>query len=176
MTEAARESPLDDIDLALLAALRDDGRATVQTLAEKVNLSPAATSVRLTRLRERGAYRGVHADVDERAVGYELCAYLLLQIADVKDRMQLTADLYQLPEVTEVAWVTGEHDMLLTIWARDRRHLESVIETLNVRKARSRTMLVLGEVYKKPGIDFELPPTPPVSDPTLPLRSPARPQ
>jgi DNA-binding Lrp family transcriptional regulator len=164
----------DRIDLALLAALRDDGRATVQTLAERANLSPAATSVRLAKLKQRGLYRGIHADVDERKLGYQLCAYLLLRVTDASDRMAFTARIFQLPEVTEIAWVTGEHDVLLTCWGKDTRHLEAVIETVLSTGARSTTMLVLGDVYRKPGIIFEVPDTPPVSDPELPRLAAAR--
>lgn len=164
----------DRIDLALLAALRDDGRATVQTLAERANLSPAATSVRLAKLKERGLYRGIHADVDEGKLGYQLCAYLLLRVHDASDRMGFTARIFAMPEVTEIAWVTGEHDVLLTCWGKDTRHLEAVIETILSTGARSTTMLVLGEVYRKPGIAFEEPPTPPVTDPALPRLAGAR--
>jgi Lrp/AsnC family transcriptional regulator, leucine-responsive regulatory protein len=166
--------PVDKVDLALLAALRDDGRATVQTLAERVKLSPAATSVRLGRLKEKGLYRGIHADVDEIKLGYQLCAYLLLRINEASDRMAFTARIFELPEVTEIAWVTGEHDVLLTCWGKDTRHLEAVIETILATGARSTTMLVLGRVYRKPGIQFEAPPTPPISDPELPIRAAAR--
>ena len=150
---------LDSADMALLAALRDDGRATVQALAEQIGLSTAATSVRLGRLRERGAIRGIHADIDERLLGYDLCAYLLLRVQEIGDRHRFTDRIARLPEVTQVAWVTGEHDVLVTCWVRDRRHLEAVIESVIREGARSTTMLVLGEVIRKAGIRFEEPPT-----------------
>lgn len=171
MGSPSSEAALDEVDVSLLAALRDDGRSTVQTLAELVDLSPAATSVRLNRLRQRGALRGVHADVDERLLGYEFCAYLLLRVSDTSDRMGFTARIFTIPEVTEVAWVTGEHDVLLTCWGRNRLHLEAVIEAIIACGARTTTMLVLGDVYRKPGIAFELPETRPLSDHDIPRRA-----
>lgn len=164
---ASDDAP-DRIDVALLAALRDDGRATVQALAERANLSPAATSVRLAKLKERGLYRGIHADVDEAKLGYQLCAYMMLRVTEMADRMAFTARIFSLPEVTEIAWVTGEYDLLLTCWGKDTRHLEAVVETILSTGARSTTMLVLGNVYRKPGVIFEAPDTPPMSDPELP--------
>ena len=165
---------IDRVDLALLAALRDDGRATVHALAERANLSPAATSVRLGKLKERGLYRGIHADVDEAKLGYQLCAYLMLRVSDTDDRMAFTARIFELPEVTEIAWVTGEYDVLLTCWGKDTRHLEAVIETILATGARSTTMLVLGNVYRKPSVIFEVPDTQPLSDPELPRLAAAR--
>lgn len=170
MTTSGSEN-LDQIDVALLTALQEDGRATVQTLAERVSLSPAATSVRLSRLRERGVHRGTHAEIDERKLGYEFCAYLLLRVQDPTDRMQFTADVFKLPEVTEVAWVTGDHDVLLTCWGKTRLHLEAVIEAIALCGAHTTTMLALGDIYRKPGIAFDQPDTQPASDPELPWKT-----
>jgi Lrp/AsnC family transcriptional regulator for asnA, asnC and gidA len=50
--------PLDDTDRQLIEALQRDGRASYAVLAELVTLSPAATRLRVQRLRSRVAQCG----------------------------------------------------------------------------------------------------------------------
>lgn len=148
----------DPVDINILATLRDDGRATVQTLAANVGLGSATASVRLQTLRNEGLVQGIHARIDYPALGYDLCAYVLLQMNDITgQRGGLSEQLLALPEVEEVAWVTGEHDVLVKVWAKETRHLEAVVVRINEIGARSKTLIVLGQPRIKPGIGFEGP-------------------
>ena len=47
---ARRPSPLDRIDIKILAVLQRDGRSTIQSLAQRVGLSPRACLERVRRL------------------------------------------------------------------------------------------------------------------------------
>lgn len=60
---------LDRIDCGILAALQNDGRLSNKELAARVGLAPSSCLARVRRLREGGVLRGVHADVDPRALG-----------------------------------------------------------------------------------------------------------
>jgi Lrp/AsnC family leucine-responsive transcriptional regulator len=154
------QGPSDATDIALLAALRDDGRATVQNLAAKVGVSHATASVRIQALRNAGLVRGVHARVDYAALGFSLCNYILLEVSDITgERGAFTEQVLSFPEVEEMAWVTGDHDVIVKVWTRDTKHLEALVVRIDELGARSKTMLVLGEPQVKPGITFEAPAT-----------------
>lgn len=159
-TRARRSRRPDAVDIALLATLREDGRATVQALAATVGLGSATASVRLQTLRNEGLVRGIHARINYSALGYVLCAYVLLQMNDITGRRGgLSEQLLAFPEVEELAWVTGDHDVILKVWAKDTRHLEAIVVRLNEIGARSKTLIVLDEPRTKPGIAFESPTT-----------------
>jgi Lrp/AsnC family leucine-responsive transcriptional regulator len=53
--KARRGDELDLIDRRILSALNEDGRLTINALAEKVGLSPSPCWTRVKRLEESGA-------------------------------------------------------------------------------------------------------------------------
>jgi DNA-binding Lrp family transcriptional regulator len=155
---AKRSRRVDPVDVKILATLRDDGRATVQALAATVGLGSATASVRLQTLRNERFVQGIHARINYPALGYVLCAYVLLQMKDpTGQRGSLSERLLALPEVEELAWVTGDHDVILKVWAKETRHLEAIVVHINEIGARSKTLVVLGEPHIKPGVQFEAP-------------------
>lgn len=151
---AGEQMPPDAVDVALLAALQTDGRATVQALAAHVGLGSATTSVRLQSLRSKGLLKGIHGRVNYPALGYMLCAFVLLTVENPTDR-QIDERILAIPEVQELAWITGDHDILLKVWAEDTKHLEAIVVRIDEIGARSKTLITLGEPQVKPGIDFE---------------------
>lgn len=63
---------LDEIDKLILRHVARDGRATHRELGRAAGLSPNAAGARLARLIERGVISGVHAQIDQGALGRPL--------------------------------------------------------------------------------------------------------
>ena len=77
---------LDHIDLELLALLEVDGRMPNNALAERVGIAPSTCLTRIRRLRELGAIRGFHADVDPAWIGRPIQAMIAVRIrSDARD-------------------------------------------------------------------------------------------
>jgi DNA-binding Lrp family transcriptional regulator len=114
-------------------------------------------SVRLQRLIQRGFIKGIHADIARERVGYPICVYVMLRVTDpTGDHGRLSEHLLARPEVEEVAWLTGEFDVLVRAWVRDTTHLERLVVELNeIGGGRTTTMIVIGEHHRKPALDFE---------------------
>jgi DNA-binding Lrp family transcriptional regulator len=149
-------STVDARDLALLAALRDDARITLDQMSARTGLAPTTIAERVARLRSAGVITGLHARIDYRMLGYGICAYVAIsapQKTTAKD--ELTRTLLEIPEVEEVAWVSGEDDLLVRLWARDAVHLRGLVEQL-AAQGPCRTMLVFGDPVQKAGIGFEV--------------------
>ena len=66
------EQQLDPTNLQLIEALQADARVSLAELGRRVGLTAPAVGERLGRLEEAGVIRGYHADIDPRALGYEL--------------------------------------------------------------------------------------------------------
>ncbi|MDE3228578.1 MAG: Lrp/AsnC family transcriptional regulator [Chloroflexota bacterium] len=150
---------LDEVDRELLAGLRDDARASLVTLARQVHLAHATVSQRVSRLLREGFVKGFYARLDYARLDLSLCAYIGIhaqQSAAFRER--LVENLRHMPEVEELAWVTGDFDALVKVRARNPGHLQQVVFRLiqaGEPNMRTRTMIVLSEPLWKPGPAFE---------------------
>jgi DNA-binding Lrp family transcriptional regulator len=151
--------PIDDLDRRLLALLREDARASLVQLGGALDLGHAAVHARMRRLRQDGYVTGFHAGIDHAKLGLGLSAYIGLQVQQGTPlRARLAEALRALPEVEEMAWVTGEFDAIVRVRARDTAHLQQVIFGITGQgdgQVRARTMVVLSEPFSKPGVEFE---------------------
>ncbi len=120
---------LDHIDLELLSLLRSDGRMPNNALAERVGIAPSTCLTRIRRLRELGAIRGFHADVDPAWIGRPIQAMIAVRIrSDARDAIGKFAEsLAGIPAVRDVYFISGNYDFLLHIEAADVDDLRTVI-------------------------------------------------
>ena len=72
--------PLDDVDRAIVAVLREDGRISMRALAARLHISRSGAYLRVQRLEEAGVITGYSAWVDPQRYGYGLSAYVRLEI------------------------------------------------------------------------------------------------
>jgi DNA-binding Lrp family transcriptional regulator len=100
---------LDNIDLELLSLLQADGRMPNNALADRVGIAPSTCLTRIRRLRELGAVRGFHADVDPAWIG------------------RFAESLAGIPAVRDVYFVSGSYDFLLHVACADVDDLRAVI-------------------------------------------------
>jgi DNA-binding Lrp family transcriptional regulator len=117
---------LDAVDHRLLAALRADGRASVNELAGQVSVSRATAYQRLARLRRAKVIRRFTVEVDPRKVGLPIAALVLVSVVQhswrgVGDRLR------RLPGVEWLALSSGSFDYVLLVRAPDIDHLRDVI-------------------------------------------------
>ena len=80
---------LNDTDLAIIAELQRDGRATFAHIAQQVGLSPAAVHERVKKLEARGVITGYRAVVNPEMVGSGVTAFILVtQTASPRDSLE----------------------------------------------------------------------------------------
>lgn len=150
---------LDDLDRQLLARLRDDARISLVTLARQVSLAHATVHQRVRRLLGEGYVRGFHARLNYSRLGLSLSAYIGIHAQQsAAFRAHFVENVRHMPEVEELAWVTGDFDALVKVRARDPIHLQQIVFALiqaGEPTMRTRTMIVLSEPLWKPGPTFE---------------------
>lgn len=145
----------DEVDLALLRALRDDGRRSITALASDLHLSRSAVHQRIDGLTEAGALHGFAPIVDARRLGAAISAFVLVSAGShIRPEMgPLRERLLALPHVEYAALVTGEADVLLLVRVADMAQLRAfLLEDLGrIAGLRgSLTLLVLDEVVRRP--------------------------
>jgi DNA-binding Lrp family transcriptional regulator len=121
-------APMDDTDQLIVEALRADGRLSMRALAERLHISRANAYARVARLEREGVIIGYAALIDPVRYGYALSAYVYLDIAQ-RSWKSVRAQLLLMPEVDHVALVSGAHDILLRVRARDAVSLRDVVLT-----------------------------------------------
>jgi DNA-binding Lrp family transcriptional regulator len=119
---------MDDTDRLIIEALRADGRLSMRALAERLHISRASAYARLSRLERDGVITGYAALIDPVRYGYALSAYVYLDIAQ-RSWKSVRGQLLAIPAVDHVALVSGEHDILLRVRARDAIDLRDVVLT-----------------------------------------------
>ena len=112
---------LDEFDLHLLAAMQGDSQQPVAQLAEEVGLSAPACYRRLRRLRDTGRIVRETALVDPATMGWAVTMVVLVTLERDRGRIvdDLVASLRAAPEVTDIWYVTGGHDLVLHVAAKD---------------------------------------------------------
>jgi DNA-binding Lrp family transcriptional regulator len=120
---------LDTTDLALLAALRREPRASHTRLARATGLARGTVYSRLDRLESDGVVTGYGPDIDSAAVGLGVLAFCTLEITQgsLETTTRLLSDI---PQVLEIHTVTGPGDLLCRIVARSNDHLHHVLQAI----------------------------------------------
>lgn len=142
---------IDRTDRKLLKLLQEDGRIATVELAEKIGLSPTATSERLKRLLREGYVTGFRAMLDPAKLGRELLVFIEVGLdkttADIFEKF--AAAVRRAPEVLECHMVGGGFDYLVKTRVADmnayRRFLGDVVLSLPGVKE-TRTYVVMEEV------------------------------
>jgi Lrp/AsnC family transcriptional regulator, leucine-responsive regulatory protein len=114
-------TPLDRIDLRLLALLQADARLTTTELAERIALTTAPAWRRLRRLEEEGYVSGYHARLDAARLGWGVTAFVSVML----DKHTPAAgrafedQVRAIPQILECHNVSGRYDFLLRVVAAD---------------------------------------------------------
>lgn len=116
-----------------------------QRLGEEVGLSPASVHERVRKLEQRGVLRGYHAELDARALGFDVTAFIGVSIHHPRGIEAIEQRLHEEPQVLESHHVTGGHTLLLKVRMRDTRELRDLIFRLRGFEGveRTETMVVL---------------------------------
>ncbi len=142
---------LDRLDRKILTVLQQDGRVATVELADRVGLSPTATTERVKRLTREGFIVGYGARLDPVKLGLSLLVFIELTLdrttTDVFEKFD--AAVRRAPEVLECHLVAGGFDYLIKTRVPDmahyRRFLGDVLLTLPGVRA-THTYAVMEEI------------------------------
>jgi DNA-binding Lrp family transcriptional regulator len=145
---------LDQTDARLLLALRDEPRATVLALAERLGLSRNTVQARLARLEQRAVVGSFERRIDPAALGYPLTAHITVRV-DQRRLAPVAEGLAEIPEVVEVLGLSGEVDLLVRVVAKDADDLYRVAGRILATDGVERTTTALA---MRRLVDFRLTP------------------
>ena len=152
---------LDAIDRHILAELQADGRITNVELSRRVGISAPPCLRRVRALEEAGLVRGYHADLDARALGFDVMVFAqvgLLSQAGA-DLVAFERQVEDWPLVRDCYMLNGEVDFLLRCVAPDLSTFQRFLTdelTAAPNVASVRTQLVIRNGKTAPGLPLDL--------------------
>jgi len=139
---------LDDLDRAILAALRRDARTSHAAIGREVNLTGPAVLARVRRLEEAGHIKGYRAMVSEdglRAVVRVVTRPL------PSGEAEFEAFVVSEPRITHCFDVDGEDTMIMIVQCADAADLRNLVVTLRSMPVVMRTVTNIAmAVIKEP--------------------------
>lgn len=152
---------LDSIDLRILAELQANGRITNVELSRRAKITAPPCLRRMRALEKAGYIQGYHADLDAKALGFEVTGFVFVGLASQNDAdlKRFEEKVRSWPEVRECHMLSGEVDFLLKCVAADLSAFQTFItEKLTAEKnvASVKSSLVIHATKHEPGVPLEL--------------------
>ena len=116
----------DDLDLKILSELATDASISVPKLSKKINVNASVVYSRIKRAVRRGLIKKFTIVVNDEALGYNVKALTGINM-DSKMRDNVLNELFKIPEVREIAEVTGRFDILVTLNAQSLDEMHHLI-------------------------------------------------
>ncbi|MGP3913975.1 Lrp/AsnC family transcriptional regulator [Nonomuraea sp. 10N515B] len=121
---------IDDLDARLLALLTAEPRLGVLECSRRLGVARGTVQARLDRLAARGVITGFGPEVSPAALGYDVTAFVSMEIRQVAGHDPVAHQLARIPEVLEVHTITGDSDLLCRVVARTNADLQRVIDQI----------------------------------------------
>jgi DNA-binding Lrp family transcriptional regulator len=121
---------VDHLDAALIELLTAEPRVGVLEASRRLRVARGTVQARLDRMQQRGVITGYGPDVDPAALGYEVTAFITLEIRQAGGHDPVAERLATIPEVLEVHTITGAGDMLCRVVARSNADLQRVLDAI----------------------------------------------
>ena len=117
---------MDEKDIQIIKALETNARVSFIEIAKKLRMSESAVRKRVKRLEEDGVIEKYTVVVNPSKLGYNAVALVGLDV--VPDKYLAIVDaLANLNETKRVITSTGDHMIMVEIWARDNRELTDIV-------------------------------------------------
>ncbi len=129
---------LDDTDLALIAALRADGRRSISDLALDLKLSRATVRARLSRLVESGEIQGFTAVLRNEGQDLPIRAMMMLAI-EGKRADAVIRRLSGMPEARSIHTTNGRWDLVIELATPDLASFDAALHRIRLIEGVSAT-------------------------------------
>ncbi|CAJ53729.1 HTH-type transcriptional regulator Lrp [Haloquadratum walsbyi] len=147
----------ENLDAKLINALLGDGRASLRSLAEELDVSVTTVSNHLRDLENESVVEGYTPRVNYDAIGYDVTAIIQLKV-EGSALPSITNRLEKQKQMTTVYEVTGDYDVIAVGKFRDTDGMNDQIKELltdtDIRE--SNTSVVLNPVAENEQFNLTL--------------------
>jgi Lrp/AsnC family transcriptional regulator for asnA, asnC and gidA len=119
-------SSLDEIDTRILELLEEDARRSFTEMAEKLKVSESSIRKRVSALQKEGVIKKFTIKVDHAKLGLNTVAIVGIDV-DSDKMLEIAQELCDFKEVKCVATSSGDHMIMLEVWAKNGKELNKLI-------------------------------------------------
>ena len=120
---------MDLLDKKIIKILKNNSKATLQTISDQINLSIAPTARRINQLEAKGIIKNYTVNIDENSLGYKFPAFIFISLErqQSKNFDKFEEKILSFPEVVECWLMTGTKDYLIRIAVKDVEEFENFL-------------------------------------------------
>ena len=146
----------ENLDRKLVNALLEDGRASLRSLGEDLDVSVTTVSNHISNLEDEGIIQGYAPIVDYGELGYDVTAIIQLKV-EGSALPEITDRLQQHKHMVTVYETTGDHDVIAVGKFTDTDHMNEQIKELLIDPdiKESNTSVVLNTVVENEQFDLD---------------------
>lgn len=140
---------MEDMDRQILELLCADGRMSLADIARETGLSTSALHQRVRRLEQRGLITGYRAELDYRAVGLPLTAFVSLTPIDPAAPDDVPQQLAGIAEIESCWSVAGAEAYILKVRVAEPVDIEDLLARIrSAAHVSTRTTIVLSTSFE----------------------------
>ena len=147
----------ENLDAKLINELLGDGRASLRSLAEDLDVSVTTVSNHLRDLEDEGVIEGYTPIVNYDALGYDVTAVIQLKV-EGSALPDITERLKEQNQMISVYEVTGDYDIIAIGKFQDtdgmNRQIKELLTDADIRE--SNTSVVLNAVVENEQFDLAI--------------------
>ncbi len=147
----------ENLDAKLVNSLLSNGRASLRSLGDELDVSVTTVSNHLRDLEDEGVIRGYTPIVDYEKLGYDVTAVLQLKV-EGSALPDVTEKLRQEKQMVSVYEVTGDYDVIAIGKFTDtdgmNDQIKAILTDADIRE--SNTSVVLNAVTENEQFDLDL--------------------
>ncbi|MEM1507546.1 MAG: Lrp/AsnC family transcriptional regulator [Candidatus Bathyarchaeia archaeon] len=117
---------VDNTDLAILKILQKDASVSFTEIAHQLKVSESTVRKRVEKMRQEGVIKRFTVIVEPSKIGFNVIAIVGIDVEPSKI-LEVSQKLCELPETRYVATSTGDHMIMVEVWAKDTRDLMRII-------------------------------------------------
>jgi len=114
---------MDEKDLKILSLLAQNSRTPSTRIARVLGISDVAVKKRIVKLEKEGVIKGYKLEVDPSKLGYSSVAYVGVNV-NSESLLDVAKELSAREDVVFVALTSGDHDVMIELWARDGSEMQ----------------------------------------------------
>jgi len=140
---------MEDMDRQIIGLLSVDGRMSLADIARETGLSTSALHQRVRRLEQRGLITGYRAEVNYRAIGLPLTAFVSLTPIDPAAPDDVPERLAGIDEIESCWSVAGAEAYILKVRVAEPADLEELLSRIRTSaNVSTRTTIVLSTSFE----------------------------
>ncbi|MBS7658563.1 Lrp/AsnC family transcriptional regulator [Candidatus Bathyarchaeota archaeon] len=117
---------MDEVDEKIIEALMENAKLTYKELAEKLKMKESTVRKRVLNLIKNKVIKKFTITVDPVKLGKNSIAIIGIEV-DPSTLLTTAQKLSEIPEAKFVATSTGDHMIMMEVWAKDGKDLTRII-------------------------------------------------